>query len=185
MNTTTRPATQKQMDLLNRLATERETPVAGKDAREAWMIARTEDLMGQKGTNFSQHSASALIDYLMACPKSALADDLEGMHKIGDTIYKVQRAVHGSGELYAKELILVERDNVEIEDGVWKSITNHRFEYAPGATRHLSPSTKMTLEQAKEFGALYGTCCVCGRTLTNEKSIEDGIGPVCGAKFDA
>ena len=180
MNTKTRPATQKQMDLLNRLANERDTPVAGKDAREAWMIARTEDLIGQKGTNFSQHSASALIDYLMACPKSALApepDDLEGMHKVGERIFKVQRAVHGSGGLYVKELIVR-----PLPDGSY----NTAFDYCKNGIRRfgLSRHTKMTLEQAKEFGALYGTCCVCGRTLTDEESIAAGIGPVCGAKFD-
>ena len=183
MNTKTRPATQKQMDLLNRLANERDTPVAGKDAREAWMIARTEDLIGQKGTNFSQHSASALIDYLMACPKSAFApepDDLEGMHKVGERIFKVQRAVHGSGGLYAKELC------VSVCGDPGDPQVSAAFEYCRNAIRRfgLSRHTKMTLEQAKEFGALYGTCCVCGRTLTDEESIAAGIGPVCGAKFD-
>jgi hypothetical protein len=46
----------------------------------------------------------------------------------------------------------------------------------------LTSADRMTLEDAKEFGALYGTCCVCGRLLTNEVSIEAGIGPVCGKR---
>jgi hypothetical protein len=41
----------------------------------------------------------------------------------------------------------------------------------------------MTLDQAKAFGALYGACCNCGKTLTDERSIEAGIGPVCARKF--
>jgi len=97
-------------------------------------------------------------------------ESLEGMHKIGDRIFKVQVAVHGSGNLYAKELV---------RDG-----DRWTFEYARGAMRSLSASSKMSLAEAKEFGALYGTCCVCGRTLTNETSIEEGIGPVCGGRFD-
>lgn len=35
------------------------------------------------------------------------------------------------------------------------------------------------LEQAKLYGKRTGTCCVCGRTLTDEGSVEAGIGPIC------
>lgn len=95
----------------------------------------------------------------------------EGMHQIGETIYKVQRAVNGSGRLYAKVL----RQDPGFES--WS------FEYAPGAMRLLSSETKMSLAAAKAFGVLYGTCCACGRTLTNEDSIAAGIGPICADKF--
>ena len=96
----------------------------------------------------------------------------EGMYRKDGVIFKVQRAVHGSGKLYAKELV---RQSSETPN--WK------FEYAPGAVRELGPEHRLTLEQAKEFGALYGTCCVCGRMLTNEESITAGIGPVCAGRF--
>lgn len=93
----------------------------------------------------------------------------EGMYRDADgTIFKVQKAVHGSGRLYAKRLVQVGES--------WK------FEYDKGAVYRLTSDDRMTLEQAKEFGALYGTCCVCGRTLTDERSIEAGIGPVCGGR---
>ena len=42
--------------------------------------------------------------------------------------------------------------------------------------------TPLTEEAAAAFGKLTGTCCVCMRTLTNEESIERGIGPVCLVK---
>ena len=90
----------------------------------------------------------------------------EGMYRKDSIIYKVQKAVHGSGRLYAKALI----------DG--------RFEYASGMVYKLAPSDQMTLEEAKEFGALYGICCVCGRLLTDETSIEAGIGPICAGRSD-
>ena len=32
---------------------------------------------------------------------------------------------------------------------------------------------------AIEYGRAMGRCSMCGRTLTADKSIEDGIGPVC------
>lgn len=96
----------------------------------------------------------------------------DGMYRLGGTIYKVQWNQTKTA-LYAKEL-KVSGEGHDAE--VW-------FDYAPGAIRKLSPSNKMSLEEAKEFGALYGTCCVCGRTLTNEDSIEAGIGPICASKF--
>lgn len=39
------------------------------------------------------------------------------------------------------------------------------------------------LGAAIKYGKLSGRCCSCGRELTNEDSIEAGIGPVCAEKF--
>lgn len=104
-----------------------------------------------------------------------------GMYRTpeGD-IYKVQVAVHGSGNLYAKHLVLGELYEDEDGDHLPRKVT---FEYESGALRKLTPEMRMTLEEAKAFGALYGTCCVCGRTLTNEVSIEAGIGPICSGRL--
>lgn len=153
------PATEKQVAFIQRLAAERGVDVPAVSSKKA---------------------ASATIESLLAMPKAAPAshpdaqpagEATEGMHKIGDEIFKVQKAVHGSGHLYAKRLVP--------GDGFGAKAT---FVYAPGVLKTLSAATKMTLEEAKAFGALYGTCCVCGRTLTNETSIEAGIGPVCAGK---
>jgi hypothetical protein len=83
----------------------------------------------------------------------------------GCRIFKVQRAVNGSGRLYAKELI----------DGSFVYFTG-------GITTVAKTSRPMTLDEAKGYGKLYGVCCKCGRTLTDEGSIEAGIGPVCAGK---
>jgi hypothetical protein len=40
-------------------------------------------------------------------------------------------------------------------------------------------TTVLTLARAAEIGLKYGICCVCGRSLTEEKSLKTGIGPVC------
>lgn len=41
------------------------------------------------------------------------------------------------------------------------------------------------IEAVREIGILTGSCCICGRTLTAEESISDGIGPICAGKaFD-
>lgn len=95
--------------------------------------------------------------------------DLPGMYRKDGHIYKVQES-RQSGRLYAKELIVT-----PVEGG--EPVTE--FAYAKGVVYRLSASDMMTLAEAKEFGALYGVCCVCGRLLTNETSIEAGIGPIC------
>jgi hypothetical protein len=109
-----------------------------------------------------------------AAPKATATAEAEeapeGMHRLADgTIYKVQIAHHGSGRPYAKRLVV---------HGAGEAT----FEYAQGAVRQLSTATLMTLEEAKEFGALYGVCCRCAATLTDEGSIAAGIGPVCASK---
>jgi len=91
----------------------------------------------------------------------------EGVHLVDGVVYKVQRAVHGSGRLYGKRF-----------DEMTK-----RFVRDPKAMRLLSVDTLMPLEEAKRFGKLYGMCMVCGRTLTDETSIERGIGPICEGRF--
>lgn len=105
--------------------------------------------------------------------------DVDGMYLLPDgRIVKVQYAVHGSGNPYAK--LLTKLDTPTIKRG---KRVDYGFEYAPGLVRECKPEHKMTLEQAKEWGALYGACCCCGATLTDEVSIEAGIGPICGKRF--
>ena len=135
--------------------------------------------------------ASKLIDWLKALPEKTAST--EAVHvaaeKVGEQIatddvtdgiwimadgstVKVQEARNGSGRLYAKTMD---------EDG--------RFEYVTGLigklTREFRTGTarKMTLDEAAAYGALYGRCIECGRTLTDEDSIAAGIGPVCSKMY--
>jgi hypothetical protein len=39
------------------------------------------------------------------------------------------------------------------------------------------------LQAAIKYGKLSGRCCSCGRELTNDGSIDAGIGPICAQKF--
>ena len=43
--------------------------------------------------------------------------------------------------------------------------------------------TRYSLDQAKSWGLAHGWCLVCGRELTDPKSVTAGIGPVCAKKF--
>lgn len=114
----------------------------------------------------SNRQAMAAREAVRTASKTVPAEEVtDGMYLKDGIVYKVQIAKQGSGRLYAKTL------------------TEHGFEYTPGAIRSLRPEHKMSLEQAKEYGKLYGVCCVCSRDLTDEESIAAGIGPVCAKKF--
>lgn len=131
------------------------------------------------GKPVSKRDASRAIDELLVTtfndrPQATGSAALEaGMYRHPETgaIYKVQKAVHGSGHMYAKLLVA----DAETQTA--------SFEYASGAIRQIKPEWRMSLEDAKAFGAIYGVCCVCSATLTNEASIEAGIGPVCAGRL--
>lgn len=143
-------------------------PTCGNCGKVNATVAEIRECYGRGTTLGAQQSS--FEDYLaeeVQTPEPAITD---GMWRTPDgVIYKVQVAVHGSGRLYGKRLAL---DPVE-------------FVYEPGVVGLLQRERahKLTLEEAKEFGALYGVCCVCGRTLTNETSIAEGIGPVCSGRL--
>lgn len=85
-------------------------------------------------------------------------------------IFKVYKALNGSHMLCKK--LVADKESKTAE-----------FQYVGAPKRHVNHDMKLTLEQAKTFGAIYGVCCVCGRTLTDENSIAAGIGPICAGKF--
>jgi hypothetical protein len=64
---------------------------------------------------------------------------------------------------------------------VW---ANGHLDYVAGAIYRLHPCHKVSRERGEELSLQIGACCVCGRTLTDPKSVRKGIGPVCGKAFD-
>jgi hypothetical protein len=138
--------------------------VRGNDFRQAMVLRH-----GGNGT-LTHNMVEAILRSAPTpkAPEAPAAPEItEGMWLLGDTIVKVQRALAtGTGQLYAKRL------NPETGD----------FLYEAGLIRKLAGAVKMTLEQAGQFGLLYGRCIRCGRTLTDEYSIANGIGKVCAGK---
>lgn len=47
----------------------------------------------------------------------------------------------------------------------------------------ITPSHRLTLEQAIKYSAHTGVCCHCGRTLTLLKSVASGMGAWCAKKY--
>jgi len=159
----TNPATDKQVSYLRALADERDF----REEDRARLLSRLD-------AGLDKSLASESIDWLLRRPRrveqkapSAPATPAEeGFYYLDGCVYKVQNAVHGSGNNYAKVLGHV----------------SGRWSYAPGMVMKLREEHRMTMEQAREFGRLYGVCARCGRTLTDEESIAAGIGPVCAGK---
>lgn len=118
------------------------------------------------------YRASNIISELLAMPKAQKANNTakeplaEGMYvTLDNRIFKVY-------------------ENQEHTRMLCKELIDGSFEYL-GMAQYKLPkdARKMTIEEAKEYGKVTGTCCVCSRRLTDEGSIEAGIGPICASKF--
>ena len=63
--------------------------------------------------------------------------------------------------------------------GEWFGL-NHSKE---ANTKAMIEIAKNPLDATIKYGQLTGQCGCCGRLLTNHKSIERGIGPICAENF--
>lgn len=88
-----------------------------------------------------------------------------------ETVFQIVKA-KTTGNLYAKKM-------VPPPPGKKKG----RWDYAPGAMAQSGSWTMLTGEEAAALGKTWGVCCVCAAILTDPKSIEAGIGPICAGKF--
>jgi len=61
--------------------------------------------------------------------------------------------------------------------------THGEWDYVPGGLKSVVAARRMTLDEAKQFILIYGSCVRCGRTLKAADSVERGIGPVCVTYF--
>lgn len=131
-----------------------------------------------------------LLEYLKNAPRktvepqpgSPVIATEDGMYKHGDTFYKLKFAK--TGNLWAHRLVMLMTPEEAKEAAERGDKTRAaKFVFA-GSPKHLgiTADMKLTYEDAKSFGALYSTCCECGRLLTNDLSVYLGIGPVCGGR---
>ena len=147
------PATPKQISFLRTLAGERDYDLSRFDL-----------------STLTVREASETIEHLLARPRvtavTFVAELEVGMYRLSNgDIYRVQRS-RESGRLYAKKLD-------------W---ANNSFVFESGAMRLLTADDRMTLDEAKAWGVETGICCVCSAFLTDPKSVEAGIGPVCAKR---
>lgn len=202
----TRPA--KSTEQGGRKATEKQVAALVREgARRKFASETVRQIVAKAsaGQDVAFAEASAALDVLFDSPflprgqerpakPTAKADSEvvveDGMYARTETVdgveqrvfYKVQIAHHGSGNLYAKRLVVLQ-EAVRDESGAIVEPGEVEFRYEAGAIRKLTPADKLGIEEAQAFGKLYGVCCACGRILTKEKSIEEGIGPICKNKL--
>jgi len=158
-----RPAavSEAQVRFLADLVTKHDVP--------AWIIdlSLTLKVGDPKGSEVSR-----AIDEAKKCLWRAKPSDLlpvtvaeKGYYKVDGNIYTVVSGKKDKTRSYAK--ILVNEGN----RGHW--------DYARGMVMKLQPENRITIQEAKEFGHLHGFCMCCGKTLTDPKSVEAGVGPIC------
>lgn len=167
---TMQPATEKQMAFIAELCHSIDPDNAA------------EDILAIQDGPLSKRDASKVIDSLIAqrrqvqqgarpeqaapAPAAPAVELGEGFYRNDSGIYRVAQAKQGS-HLLAKRL--------DPQTG--------KFQYVGAAKRFVKADQRLTLEEAQEYGKRTGRCLVCGRELTNEVSVAEGVGPVCARRF--
>lgn len=189
--TAERPATPRQLENVVREGARRQ--VAGSGAERVAEIVRK----ATANEPVSFNDASFALDVLFASKfaprdrRPAQDQEIEeGFYARTETVdgqakrvfYKVQIAHHGSGRPYAKRLEVWDEGERDASGKV-VSPADVSWEIARGVVFQLKPEQKLSLEEAAAFGQLYGVCCCCATVLTDERSIAEGIGPICKNKL--
>jgi hypothetical protein len=136
------------------------------------------------------NEASYAIEDLKVLPfktkaNSTIVDLEDGFYRLGETIFKVYHTVHGANQQVAKELVLLPESEWYTKVVRGKEVlVKSELEYRGKAPLHaLRPEHKLTLEEALQYGPVYGRCMNCGAPLTANLSIERAMGPVCYSRL--
>jgi hypothetical protein len=147
-----RPASEKQVDLIERLLLERD------------YTGPTVDYAA------STKAASDFLYTLFNSPRKAVAEHpAPGFYVLGEDIVKVQANKAGTN-CYAKRLV----PSGTNKRGSW--------EYVPGLIGRLAGAVPADKDMIATFGRATGICGICGALLSDPASIERGIGPVCATR---
>lgn len=128
-------------------------------------------------------SRDTIVEYRPASEGPATKDGIYRNPATGQ-IFKVYHTVHGANQRVAKELVLLPEADWYTKVVRGKEVTvKAEFVYRGKAGLvGLTAGMKMSLEEGKKYGAIYGVCVRCAATLTREESIERAMGPVCAGK---
>jgi len=105
-----------------------------------------------------------------------LRDFTDGFWAEGDEVYMAQQNLRGTN-VYVKRL--VRRENVADDEDTMADWIYCEGQQGEVKRQLLLHGRKLGVEDAAEFGRLYGFCIRCGRRLNKEESKRRGIGPVC------
>lgn len=94
----------------------------------------------------------------------------------GEAVYRVEPS-KTSGNLYAKRLV----EGVSTADWGWAYERGGIFTISQAVAD--GTGRRLTEDEALAYGKRTGRCVCCGALLTNELSIDLGIGPVCRKRW--
>jgi hypothetical protein len=199
--TDTRPASDKQVALIRKLASERPT---WSDHLNGADYERCFDTVTPSGKFVGIREASKVIDALFQVPQgrtpvsvpSGVPGD-DGTPPLTPPRPSTTKAEPGIYATPSGDIVKVQWNKaktnvyalrwVEIHGERLVDATEERvhgeWEYSPGLVFGIDPAWRMTLAQAKAFILRYGQCVRCGRHLKAAESVEQGIGPVCRKAF--
>ncbi len=173
--------TERQLNFLLSLLEERDP---GDDVE----LQHLADPARRERVGLTKALASEYIDRLLARPKKVSApreptpDVPAGRYALtGDDgttdFYKVDRPTEGkwAGFTFVKLLVA--------NGGYGDDMGEQRLRQAQGATILRRILDTGVMESLTRYGHELGACGICGRTLTDNESIERGIGPVCAGRL--
>lgn len=102
-----------------------------------------------------------------------------GIYERDGRVYQVKPSQ--AGDLYAKVLDHTLGDIRRLTAS--GATISADYVYAPGAVRELLPEHRLTADRAQELSILVARCLVCGDRLTDARSVQRGIGPVCRTRI--
>lgn len=170
------PATEKQVGFLLKLAGERPAWADVNNVHADTIKAFASAADGKASASYWIGEALKQ-EKEAAAPQFNMAQELDdGVYRKDGTFYKVYHTVHGANVQVAKVLLVTPKgqdaDGNELFGGTWEYVGKK-----PLYT--LRPEHKLTQDEAKQFGLVYGMCVRCARDLTREESIHVGYGATC------
>lgn len=160
-----RPATERQVAFVQSLIAEREIP---------------QDLIEVAAqTTWNAEQASALIRALKVAPRLEVGMAAPSHPEVLDGRYAIPNA-SGKGDLVFYK-VWTRRDgsrgvDLQVSDDFLPVGRNQ----VPGILARIAEDVQGA---SAAYGREIGCCGVCGRTLTDETSRAEGIGPVCKTRF--
>jgi len=144
-------------------------------------IAAVDKMFAKLDTNSTERAAkSGEVDMgaIEALFATAKASGLKRLAFVADglRISPAPETGRNAGAFYVKQ-----------DDEYQGKIVGGRFVAAAAADAETLPKLSEIAADpagmARLYGKRTGTCCCCGKTLTDPVSIENGIGPVCATRW--
>lgn len=198
MSTTYEPpkASDKQVAFIRSLLDERDLFASPKffdavNAMDATELADYINGLKMEAGRLNKTQASLWISALTDLPRKERADSRSrnaepeaGMYTANGNVFRVYLGQQ-SGRMLVKQLVDGGGEPINMATLSEPHHPGYSYEYLGAATYRLPADAKpLPLEQAKEFGKMTGTCCVCARRLDVPESVEAGIGPVCAKRLE-